>query len=231
MLRIADIKYKLARVPALPKVERIVKLTCLKGNPRTAPKRKLPFIQLPSGEKLGDSTLCYNYLRTHHNASDIDASLTPLERAQSAAYRAWMEDWLYFLGVWDKWIDNWYETRETLFAEIVPFYPLRVVVFNFIYRDIAGTLWGKGIMRHSREEIVGMIADGFRDMSVLVGDKGFFDGKPCSVNAYLGALIVCLLEGRATSKNSVRELEKYPNLKKLAVDWAAKYFPERKLEA
>jgi hypothetical protein len=140
-----------------------------------------------------------------------------------------MEDWLYFLGVWDKWVDNWYETRETMFSSVVPFYPLRVVVFNLVYRDIAGTLWGKGIMRHSRDEIVGMIADGFRDLSVLVGDKGFFEGKACSVNAYLGALLVCLMEGRATSTNSVRELEKYPNLKKLAVEWAAEYFPERKI--
>lgn len=80
---------------------------------------------------------------------------------------------MYFLLLWDEWIDNWYETREHFFAEAIPFYPLRVVIFNFIYRGISSTLYGKGITRHSRDEILSFIADGARTMSVLVEKRDY----------------------------------------------------------
>ena len=38
-----------------------------------------------------------------------------------------------FLGVWDKWIDNCYETRENFFSKNIPFYPMRAIIFNIIY--------------------------------------------------------------------------------------------------
>jgi len=179
--------------------------------------------------KLGDSTLCYMYLREHHGIPDVDAALTDHERAEAAVYRAWLEEWLYFLTVWDRWIDNWYVTRETFFRQYIPFWPLRVVVFNFIYRNIASTLYGNGTMRHSREEILGMIEEGYKTLSVLVGEKGLFDGKPCAVNAYLGGLMVSVMDGKEVTVNSYREISKYPNLKKWTEEWAAKYFPERKI--
>jgi hypothetical protein len=135
---------------------------------------------------------------------------------------------MYFLGVWDKWIDNWYETRETFFLREIPLYPVRVIVFNLIYRNISSLMYGKGITRHSREEILSLIADGVKTMSVLVGEKGLFDGKPCAVNAFLFGMLVSFLEGPETNKAFHGEISKYPNLKRWTESMNEKYFPERK---
>jgi hypothetical protein len=90
-------------------------------------------------------------------------------------------------------------------------------------------LYGKGITRHSRDEVLSLIADGVKTMSVLVGEKGLFDGKPCAVNAFLFGILVSFLEGRETNKAFHREISKYPNLKRWAESMNEKYFPERKL--
>ena len=69
--------------------------------------------------------------------------------------------------IWDRWIDNWYATRESFFADAIPFYPARVVIFNLVYRKLAGMLYTKGITRHSKEDIQGLIAEAAKAMSVL----------------------------------------------------------------
>src|SRR5579859_4215170 len=143
----------------------------------------MPFIALPTGEQIGDSTLCYKYLQTHKGIPDVDSCLTETERASAIVYKAWLEEYVYFLLIWDRWIDNWYTTRETFFSEAIPLLPLRVIIFNLIYRKLAAMLYTKGITRHSKKEIQGFIAEQAKAMSVLVGETGLFEGKKCAVNA------------------------------------------------
>lgn len=190
----------------------------------------MPFISLPSGEQIGDSTLCYKYLQTHKGVPDIDAILSETERASATAYKAWLEEYVYFLLMWDKWIDNWYTTRESFFAQSIPIYPLRVIVFNIIYRRISSMLYTKGITRHSKGEIQGFIAESARAMSVLVGDKGLFDGKKCSVSAFMLGLLVSIYEWPELNTSWIPEVEKYPNLKRWMERMVKEYFPERKLK-
>jgi hypothetical protein len=132
--------------------------------------------------------------------------------------------------VWERWIDNWYLTRETMFKPAVPLYPLRVVVFNLIYRNLSGMLYGKGLTRHSRDEIVGFIAEAVKTMSVLVGDKGMIKGKECSVNAFFIGFLIVLFESEEINPVLCGEIRKYPNLVKYRETMARKYFPERKLK-
>jgi len=132
--------------------------------------------------------------------------------------------------VWERWVDNWYLTREKFFATIIPIWPLRVVVFNLIYRNVAGTLYGKGLTRHSRDEILGFVAEAVKTMSVLVGEKGLLEGKECSVNAFLLGFLIALFEFPDLTPILCGEISKYPNLISFQETWAAKYFPERKLK-
>ena len=144
-------------------------------------------------------------------------------------YKAWLEEWIYFLLVWDRWIDNWYETREKYFTKDIPFYPIRVIIFNIIWRKLSLTLYWKGITRHSREEIISFIAESAKVLSEFVGEKGLFDGKPCSVNAIVSGLLISVYELPELNKTSYEEFSKYPNLRRWTESMVAKYFPERKL--
>jgi hypothetical protein len=148
-------------------------------NVRKAPNHKLPFISIPSGEKVPDSTLAYRYLIQHGLAPDIDVGLTDYEKAQSVALQAWLENWVYFLWCWEKYVDNWRTTRDTIFRYFIPFYPLRMIVYYRVYKNFVSMFYGMGITRHPREVILGFIAEAAKTMATLVGEKGFFDGKKC----------------------------------------------------
>ena len=174
--------------------------------------------------------MCYQYLKEHNNVADVDSSLTEEERASAVAYKAWLEEWVYFLMIWDKWIDNWYDCRETFFARAVPFYPARVVIFNFVvYRNISSMLHAKGITRHSKPEIVSFIAEAAKAMSVLVGEKGMFNGKPCAVNAFMMGILIAIYDWPQLNKAWAPEIAKYPNLRRWTENMISTYFPERKL--
>jgi hypothetical protein len=191
----------------------------------------LPFISLPTGEKISDSTRCFQYLKDVKNATDIDEALSPQERAASVAYKVWLEDWLYFLMLWDRFIDNWYETREGLVAEALPFYPIRVVLFKILYRRYATTLRNKGILGKSRENVVAIITEAVKTLSVLVGDTGMFDRKPCSVSAFLFGILVAMYEWPKLNKAWTAELIKYPNLRSWTEGMVARYYPEREFKS
>ena len=106
---------------------------------------------------------------------------------------------------------------------------MRVIIFNIIWRKMSSMLYGKGITRHSREEIISFIAEGAKTVSVLFGEKGLFDGKPCSVNAFALGLLIAVYDMPELNKAFYEEFSKYPNLRRLAESMVATYFPERKL--
>jgi len=132
--------------------------------------------------------------------------------------------------IWDKWIDNWYASRESFFADLVPFYPARVVIFNLVYRKLASMLYTMGITRHSKEDILGFIAEAVKAMSVLVGERGMFEGKKCSVNAFMMGILVSVYEWPELNRSWLPEVEKYPNLKRWMEGMVKEYFPERSLK-
>jgi hypothetical protein len=192
----------------------------------------LPFISLPTGEKISDSTRCFQYLKDVKNVTDIDEALTPQERASSVAYKFWLEEWLYFLMLWDRFIDNWYETREGLVAEtFLPFYPIRVVLFKILYRRYASILRNKGILSKSKEDLVAIIAEAVKTLSVLVGDTGMFEGKPWSLSAFLFGILVAMYEWPKLNKAWTAELVKYPNLRSWTECMMARYYPDREFKS
>lgn len=132
--------------------------------------------------------------------------------------------------VWERWVDNWYVTREKFFKSAIPIWPLRVVVFNLIYRNVSGTLYSMGLTRHSRDEIVGYIAEAVKTMSVLVGEKGLIEGKECSANAFLIGFLIAVFEFPDQAPVLCGEISKYSNLMSFRETMAEKYFPERKLK-
>ena len=89
-----------------------------------APKGKLPFIEDEDGELVGDSTLIIERLSRQHRV-DLDAPLDDRQRCVSLAFRRMLDEHLYWVGVYSRWIDEpgWSVVPATLFAQCLAAVP------------------------------------------------------------------------------------------------------------
>ncbi|KAK3308368.1 uncharacterized protein B0T15DRAFT_106512 [Chaetomium strumarium] len=136
------------------------------GSPFTAPRGKMPYIELQDADnvnsstsptpptKLGDTALITRKLVEDGHLEDLNARLTPTQRAADLAVRALLEDKLYFFQGRERWVDNYHTMRDTVLASIP--YPLRLVIGLLAYRKHARTLDGQGVLRFSKEEAAAM---------------------------------------------------------------------------
>lgn len=69
------------------------------GSVKTAPKGKIPYIELSEGDCFGDSALIIKRLVKDGMLEDLNAKLSPEGRAHDIALRALLEDKLYFYHV------------------------------------------------------------------------------------------------------------------------------------
>ena len=144
------------------------------ATPFGGPKRKLPWIE-HEGRKIGDSGFIIEYLARRFGR-DLDARLSPSERAIAHALRRLVEENLYWVLVHDRWIveDNWRGFRDVVLGGIPQ--PLRALLGPIARRGVRKQLVGHGIGLHSDDEIH---AIGLRDLAALadfLADKPFLMG-------------------------------------------------------
>jgi len=77
--------------------------------------------------------------------------LTQASRATDLAFRALLEDKLYFYNMRERWQDNYYTQRDTVLLSVP--YPIRVILGLLISRKHAQTLNGQGTGRYSANEV------------------------------------------------------------------------------
>jgi hypothetical protein len=195
-----------------------------------APTGKIPYITV-DGKAIGDSTLCYQYLQKHERVADVDAHLSTEERALTASHKAWIEEWCYFLLLWDRYIENHKATKEGFFRKALPpmYRPFTGLIFSRIRRYMKKTLHCQGVLRHSKTEILSFISEAAKHLSVLCGERGFLDGRASVANACLLGLLITIYNGPSMSPNWYREISKYPNLRTWTEGMIGKYFAERSI--
>lgn len=122
----------------------------LLGDPRKAPKGKLPFIEL-DGERIPDSELILERLDRMSDGR-LFGDLTPAERAQGTAFTRLAEDHLYWLLVSSRWLDDdwWPNARDEYFAAL-PRIP-RALIARLARAGVRKALHGQGLGRHSPAE-------------------------------------------------------------------------------
>ena len=194
------------------------------------PKGKLPFIEL-EGKKIGDSTFCYKYLQEHEHLRDPDAHLDPTDRALVVSHKAWIEEYCYFVLLWDRYIVHPKETKKGFFVNALPpaYRPFSTPIYYKIKKYLKTTLWNQGIGRHSKKEILGIIEESARSLSVLVGEKGILEGRSKVLNAIVLGFLVTVYLGPTMSAHWHEEIVKYDNLRTWTEKMIEEYFPERKL--
>ncbi|MGA9469002.1 MAG: glutathione S-transferase family protein [Candidatus Macondimonas sp.] len=164
----------------------------LLGDPRKAPKGKLPYIE-DDGVLLGDSHLILDYLRAQYGV-DPDAGLTPPQRALSTAVTRMLEDHFYWVMLHSRWIDpqGWAVTREVFFGGLPR--PLRDVVPLLVRRSLRRDLRGQGLGRHDLPEIQSLGAEDVEALAILLGARPYFLGEqPRTLDAVAHAFLAGML--------------------------------------
>lgn len=142
--------------------------------PGSGPKGKLPYI-IDHGQAIGDTSLIIEHLKATRGI-DPDAGLTPLERAQALALQRLLEEHLYFIIVYSRWIDEegWPLVAEAFFAGVSP--AIRRVAQLLMRERVRKMLYMQGLGRHRPAEIYAMARADLEAMAELLGDKPFFLG-------------------------------------------------------
>lgn len=148
------------------------------ANPAAGPKHKVPFVEI-DGTRIGDSTLIIDTLRAH--GLDLDRNLGARERATSHALQRMIEERLYFVLVYSRWMepDNWPKLKALFFARLP--LPLRLIVPRMARKSVRNSIMMQGTGRHTREEIYAFGARDLAAMSEILGDKPFFFGASPSL--------------------------------------------------
>ncbi len=165
--------------PFCMKVEVYLKLQKLpyktwSGDPRKAPKGKLPMIEA-DGTKICDSSAIIAHLEANAEKA-LDADLDAAARARSHVLQRMLEEGLYFVVLWSRWGDDrgWSALRPRIEA-VVPA-AVRWFLPGMIRKKVVAQSVAQGTGRHSPDEIYAMGKADLEALSGVLGDQPYFLG-------------------------------------------------------
>jgi glutathione S-transferase len=159
-----------------------------KVKPPEAPKGKLPFID-DDGVKVGDSTFIRDYIQWKHGL-DLDAGLSPRQRALAWTVERVVEDHLYWAIVYFRWaVPENFDKGPAVFFAGAP-----EEVREAARRGMGAVLHGQGFARHSAEEVGDLAARSVAALAEIVGDGPYLSGELiCGADATLFAGLTAAL--------------------------------------
>jgi glutathione S-transferase len=191
--------------PFCTKVETYLKMVNLpyevviENNPRRGPKGKMPVLR--DGEMtIPDSSFIIRYLQNKYGNS-LDANLSEKEIAVSHAVQRLIEENLYFVILYSRWIDpNGKQIIDAAFQSFFP-KPLARLALAWIRRNLTSQAKAQGIGRHSLDEIYQIGELDIKAISQILGKNTFFLGDEphtidATVYAFLETILLTPLNGR-----------------------------------
>lgn len=161
----------------------------VQGDPRKAPKKKIPYIS-DDGLEIGDSTLIIKHLKSKFGDPLADG-YSAEQLAAGHALKVMLEERTYWAGmIYPRWVKTGHHKliADTFFGEIPGF--LRMPIFRSVAKGVAKSAIGHGIGRHSDDEIYEMGLDDVKAIETLLGKKKFILGsKPAEVDATVFAFL------------------------------------------
>ena len=175
------------RLAALPYRKRL-------GDIRKAPRGKLPYVEL-AGQVLGDSQDVIDRL-AREGLADLDGWLSTRQRAISTALRSMLEEDLYFIMLYMRWVPDsaWNEyapvLRELIARAGAP-KPIAGLIARFARRGVLGSLHGQGTSRRSPQQLIER-AETRLDALVELAEPNaawLLGDRPCTLDAVAHAFI------------------------------------------
>lgn len=193
------------------------------GNPRSAPKSKLPFIK-DGNVVVSDSAHIVQHL-VKTRGDKLDAHLTPRDRAVGHAVRRMLEEGTYFGVVYGRWVDDagFSASRGELFGAMPAL--ARALVPPLARSMVKKQVHAQGTGRHAPEDIYAMVADDVGALAEILGDSPYFLGSaPTSVDATAYAFLALLL-WTPKPPGLTGVVEKHANLEAYCKRMKARYYP------
>ncbi len=176
------------------KVETYLRMTntpyqvVFENTPRKGPKNKMPMI-VDNTKMIADSSFIVDYLKsTYHHT--IDDDLTAEQNAQAYALQQMIEQSLYFIILYSRWIDpDGYHIIKQAFTPLMP--PgIKSFALAMIRRSLKKQSYAQGISRHSKQEVYHLGKQHIDTIAELLPDSGYYFGdKPHSIDATLYAFL------------------------------------------
>ncbi len=151
-------------------------------DPRKAPKGKLPYL-IDGETKIADTALIRRHLENKYDV-DFDDGLNAQDRASSHAMARMIEERLYWVTLYSRWIDdhNWPTIKNFWFGDMPPI--IRNLVPIIAQKQVKTGLQAHGIGRHAVQDIYAFGAADLAALSAQLGQKSFmFGDKPSSLDA------------------------------------------------
>lgn len=191
---------------------------------KKAPKGKLPYID-DDGTIVCDSTFIRIHLEEKHHI-EFDEGLSAAERGVAWAFEKMCEDHLYWVIIYERWIDDArFDAGPRKFFDAVPA-PLRPLVVTMVRRQIRRNLWGHGLGRHSDKEVTQLAERAIASLSDFLGDKTYLMGeRVCGADATVFAFVQAILS-RSFETPIRSAIEQRSNLVAYRDRMLRQYYPE-----
>lgn len=189
-----------------------------------APNGKIPYIEHKS-RLIGDSTLIIDYLKQTFG-DRVDVGLSAEERAIMLAMQRLLENHLYFVMIYSRWIqaENWPTTRDTFFGKLPPV--VKQIVPNLVQRKLMRDLKGHGIGRHDAQTLYEFGKQDIQVIADFLSDKPYMMGsRPTTLDAITYSFIAGLL--LVPLDTPLKQFAQgFPELQHYCERMQAKYYPE-----
>lgn len=214
--------------PFCIKVETYLKMTGLlydkviEDNPKSGPKGKLPMLR--DGNCITpDSTFIIKYLEEAYDCS-IDKTLSADQLAIAHATQRLVEENLYFVILYSRWIDP--EYKKIIEDALKPFFPrpFAKIIIAWIRHNLTKQAKAQGIARHTREEIYYIGEQDIHAIAQLLGNKTYFLGDdPHTIDATIYSFLdtIVLTPIKSPLQDAVHN---YPHLTRYVTRMRNRYF-------
>lgn len=203
-----------------------VPYTAKLGDPRQAPRGKLPYVRWDGG-LVGDSQGIVDRLRAEVG-DPLDGHLDDRQRALGLALRRTAEDHLYWALLAVRWGDD--ETWGAHYrAAIGAFLPaaIRPLLVGVLRRGVQRSLRAHGLGRHDRDTVVAQGRADLDAIATVLGDGPYLFGeRPTSVDCAVYAQVEHLRHTRghhplAVAAREHERLVAWCERMNAAIDWPA----------
>lgn len=184
------------------------------NDPRKGPKKKIPYIKI-GNRYMGDSERIYDYLKSQ-DLIDLDSQLTDEERAIHHAMGVMCDDALYFVLIYNRWVDevNWDTFSNEVFSSLPKM--VRMFVSKQVRKKMQGDIVAHGLGLHAKEEIYAMGDNHIAALGEYLGDKTWYGGsKPSKLDVCVVSYVANII--KPPLQNPLKaSVQKWPNLITLA---------------